>query len=153
LDQFLELAGDGDDFKQLMATKHRNVVFTGWIDAPKIQKLMDSSHVALAPYRSSTAFMRSIPIKIFEYMSFGVPIVTSLDGEVRNLVERAQIGKFYAESESNQLVEVIKFLYSNRTDLLNMRRNSSKTFETEFSPKHTFRNRVRFLESICREEV
>jgi len=70
-----------------------NVVMPGWIDAPKIKVLYESSSALVAPYRSNDAFSRSIPNKITDALSCGCAIVSTLDGKTRELVSSLKIGR------------------------------------------------------------
>lgn len=140
-------AGDGDDLEELKK-RAPDVVFTGWVDEPKLQVLLTSATLAIAPYRSSDEFMMSIPIKIFEYMSFGVPILASLKGEVKNLVESEEIGKFFAEEKPEEFAQTLTSLLNDSSSLEKMRSKANTLFADRFSVDKTFSDRVAHIEDI-----
>lgn len=93
------ICGDGgaaDEIHSMMAGLS-NVIFPGWIDAPKIEALALCSTGSLAPYRNTCNFMDNIPNKILDSFSHGLPIVTTLTGAVRRLLEAEKTG-FYVET-------------------------------------------------------
>ena len=89
------ICGDGGDSSSVhgLLAGLPNVVMPGWIDAPKIKVLYESSSALIAPYRSNDAFSRSIPNKITDALSFGCAIISTLDGTTRRLVSSARIGR------------------------------------------------------------
>ncbi|MFH0960560.1 MAG: glycosyltransferase family 4 protein [Pseudomonadota bacterium] len=76
------LCGDGDKFEhyKLMAKDLNNVVLPGFVGHPEIWTLMRMASVGLAPYKSTTNFTGNIPNKVGEYLSAGLPIISSLQG-------------------------------------------------------------------------
>lgn len=69
-----------------------NVVLPGWIDAPKIAALMESTVATLAPYRNTPNFQINIPNKILDSFAFGQPVVTALRGAVEGVIDDAGVG-------------------------------------------------------------
>lgn len=73
-----------------------NVVFTGWLDAAGLAAMMRLAALGLAAYADTAA--QSLPNKIFEYMSGGVPILSSLRGECADFLSAHQCGETYASA-------------------------------------------------------
>jgi len=69
-----------------------NVFFPGWIDAPKIAALMQSTLATLAPYRNTSNFQLNIPNKVLDSLAFGQPVVTALRGAVETLILEEGVG-------------------------------------------------------------
>lgn len=76
------LAGDGDKSRKVRKMAHglSNIVFTGWLDQGSLLELVHISSVGLAPY--ITGALQSLPNKPFEYLAAGLPILSSLQGEL-----------------------------------------------------------------------
>ena len=55
------------------------------------------SIATLAPYRSTSDFKMSIPNKIIDSLYFGLPIITSLKGEVENIIKNIMLDIFAIE--------------------------------------------------------
>lgn len=77
------------------------ILFPGWVDRPKIQALMRRSSFGLAPYVREDMFAKSIPNKVVEYLSGGLPLAWGLDdGIVSDLVRERGIGFCWSSIES-----------------------------------------------------
>ena len=85
-----------------------NIIMPGWIDRAMIDFLLTRSTVGLAPYRSIPNFELNICNKVYDYMHGGVPIVSPLQGDVRQLLEREQIGFSYKASSASGLLEAME---------------------------------------------
>ncbi len=87
----LWIIGDGPMREALEdETKRRNlhdaVRFTGAVDHARVPEQVAGMDIAVAPYRHADAFYFS-PIKVYEYMAGGVPVVASALGQIRALAE------------------------------------------------------------------
>jgi glycosyltransferase involved in cell wall biosynthesis len=69
-----------------------NVMFPGWVDAPKITVLMSVTVGTIAPYRNLQDFQLSVPNKVLDSFMFCQPVVTSLQGMVSDIITRAGVG-------------------------------------------------------------
>lgn len=106
------LCGTGDRLEQYRAeaTGLDNVVFPGWIDAPMIRALMSMSQAGLAPYNLSDNFNSNIPNKIVEYLAGGLPIITTLTGIPRQLIDEFRCGAGYEHGNPGTLAAAITAL-------------------------------------------
>lgn len=97
------LAGHGPLHESLVAVSDRrtNIVVPGWIDAARARVLYQRSTAALIPYRPEAAFLLSIPNKTFDALGAGVPILTSLGGELGDLISRERVGFRYGRGSAS----------------------------------------------------
>lgn len=104
------LAGAGDKLERVRrkARRLRSVTLTGWLEYMDTIALLHRSDVGLAAYSSRA--MQSLPYKPFEYMAFGLPVISSLRGEMRDLVERCGIGLAYRPGDPRSLAEAVRAL-------------------------------------------
>lgn len=103
--------GDGGHILRDQAADLTNVVFTGWFDQISIRAILNLSSVGLAPYKDDASM--SLPNKPFEYMSAGLPLLSSLRGELEHLICNKQIGMQYQSGDVNSLIEKIQLLEMN----------------------------------------
>ncbi|MBU2650555.1 MAG: glycosyltransferase family 4 protein [Bacteroidetes bacterium] len=77
----LLLLGDFDDEtyrKECMAeTGWQHVDFRGWISISEVYGLMQQADVGIATLYPAQNFLRSLPVKAFEYMACGLPMIMS----------------------------------------------------------------------------
>ena len=72
-----------------------------------------------------------MPNKFSEYMSFGIPILTSLSGSVLEILNEEKIGIQYSSS-SNDLYDKILYLFNNESLLNDYSKNSKNLFLRSF---------------------
>ena len=59
-----------------------------------VSEIMSSSICIVPLINLSPLFDKSLPSKIFEYMACGKPIIASIDGDVKNLLNVSSAGIF-----------------------------------------------------------
>jgi len=146
------LAGDGEDGPKLRAMSYglENVVFTGWLDQTSILALMRLSSVGLAAYGKNSP--QSLPNKPFEYMAAGLPILSSLRGELEDLIRGEQIGLQYRAGDVASLVEKIRWLAANSDARRVIGTRARILFEERFSAEVIYPRLAQHLEEVARCE-
>jgi glycosyltransferase involved in cell wall biosynthesis len=76
--------------------------------------IIGSFDIALVPLRRLELFKGALPSKMFEAMAAAVPIIVSIDGEARALVERARAGLFVEAEDPKAMAGAILELYRDR---------------------------------------
>lgn len=144
------LCGDGDrlEYYRQKARDCKNVVFPGWVNRAEIWSLMRMSSVGLAPYLSSSSFAMSIPNKPVEYLSAGLPIVSSLQGVLKELLATHGCGLTYANGNSEELSALLRQLHSTPAALQTMSENASKVYEAKFVAEKVYSRMTDYLESV-----
>ena len=113
-----------------------NVVFTGWITRPEIGWLRQHASIGLQPYIAGAP--QGLANKTFEYLSAGLPVVSSLAGENSLLLENTGTGIFYRPGDGKACYSSIMRLLSNKEELAEMSRRAVETFETQFNSEAVF---------------
>jgi glycosyltransferase involved in cell wall biosynthesis len=112
----------------------RNILLPGWIDFPQIWTLMRRCHLGLLPYLPSRDFAASIPNKAVEYLSAGLPILTSLTGGyLERLLRKSGSGRFYRGGDPESLASAIVAAANDRSGLARERDAAMRIFEKQFS--------------------
>jgi glycosyltransferase involved in cell wall biosynthesis len=93
----LVVAGDGparEGLERELATRglSKAVVFTGWLAHEEIGALIRHFDVALAPYREPAHAFYFSPLKLFEYMACGVPVVAAAVGQMAEVLQHGRTG-------------------------------------------------------------
>jgi glycosyltransferase involved in cell wall biosynthesis len=85
-----------------------NVLLPGWVGATGIWSLMRLSRMGLLPYLPSRDFALSIPNKVVEYLSAGLPILTCLQGGyLQEVLSEGGCGRFYGGGDRSSLVAAV----------------------------------------------
>lgn len=130
------LVGEGAEKKNLMRQAEklnlRNVLFYDQIGKNALPGFYEMSDVVLVTLKSLPLFKKVIPSKIFEIMGMSRPILISVDGEARALVEKAGAG-IYAEPENaHKLQETITGLMADHEKRRKMGQNGRHFVEQYF---------------------
>jgi glycosyltransferase involved in cell wall biosynthesis len=90
------------------------VIFTGLVAHEEVPQIMRQFDLALAPYpRPEHAFYFS-PLKLFEYMACGVPVVAAALGQITELLQDGETGMLYPPGDLEIMADRCSELLSNR---------------------------------------
>ena len=140
------ICGDGVFKKELedKLNHKKNIFFPGWIDYEKLFALKKISIATLAPYRNTYDFQMSIPNKIIDSLFFGLPIITSLKGEVENLIKDYDVG-YFCEDKFNWTYQIESCL-NNPKERIKYSKNARHFFKKKFTSDLVYGKFVEFIE-------
>ena len=88
------------------------VTMTGWVPPPELPGLLKAMDVAVAPYPATEDFYFS-PLKLYEYMAVGAPVVASRLGQIAQTIRHGETGLLVEPGDPIALASQIERL---RTD-------------------------------------
>lgn len=141
------LCGTGPEFNRCrrLAGDCNNVVLPGWVNAAQIWTLMRLSSVGLAPYVSNGNYVRNIPNKPIEYLSAGLPVVSSLQGELATLLADNHCGLTYQNGSADDLVRTLTDCYDHPAQCALMAQNAANLYEERFVAETVYGRMSEFL--------
>lgn len=144
------LCGSGDklEYYRKLAKDCPNVILPGWVGSAAIWTLMRISSVGLAPYKESPTFCRNMPNKSIEYMSAGLPIVSSLKGILSDVLKTYQCGKTYQPGDVKGLVAILNDLYDNPVKLHTMSNNAYKLYQEKYRAEKIYNDMAQLIEQV-----
>ena len=92
---------------------------------------------------------QGLPNKIFEYMALGLPVLSSLQGESKKLIESNGIGLTYEPQNPEDFLNKLKEITKNKKSLVDLKKNSRKVFEQKFNSSIIYNDLVSFLLKIA----
>jgi len=112
----LLIVGDGPQREPLqvdLAARNLqdSVCFTGAVAADEVPALLASMDVAVAPYPKLSQFYFS-PLKVYEYMAAGLPVVVSRLGQLAKLIQHDANGLLTAPGDPAELAMALERLKS-----------------------------------------
>lgn len=130
----LVIVGDGNTRSEIEAKikEHQltdHVYISGFIPHDQVPGALSLFDVALAPYNNISNFYFS-PLKIFEYMAAGKPVVAPALGQIRELVQSHYTGLLLEENNDKCLEESLITIIEDPINLKQMGQNA-KDFITE----------------------
>ena len=142
-------AGPKLDLYRQLAEDCPNVLMPGWVSADQIWTLLRRSNVGLAPYVNVDNFVHNLPNKPIEYLSAGLPIVSSLPGVMARLLKKNSCGLTYESQRPEQLVAAIDQLRSEPAACDEMSNNALRLYREQFVAEHVYGRMQDYLEGIA----
>lgn len=141
------LCGAGERFEYIkaLAKDLKSVYLPGWVGESEIKSLMEMSQVGLAPYHSYVGFTASIPNKAIEYLSIGLPIVSTLQGHLRAFLEAYDCGITCSNGNAAGLAQTLATLADNHACLKRMSDNAKKVFVERFDAEFVYGDMTDYL--------
>lgn len=124
------IIGDGVDKdlikKEIEVNKLSNVLLIPPFSRDEIIKYISLFDVMIIPLIKNELFRMTIPSKLYEAMSAEIPVLLSVDGEARKIVETSDCGYFVEPENSIMLAEKIKYCFSNQAEIISKGENGRK---------------------------
>ncbi len=115
-DYHLLIVGDGplrtwiEDYAREHQLK-KKMTITGWVSYDQLPNLIQRMDVTVAPYPFLEDFYFS-PLKLFEYMAAGKPVIASRIGPIERAIQDGKTGLLVRPGDPNDLVVKIERLHS-----------------------------------------
>lgn len=130
------LVGSGATREILIHEKERknlaNVIFIEKQPKKLVPSFYAASDACLVTLKNSPLFQAVIPSKIFEIMAMAKPIILGVDGEARQIVEKAMAGIFVEPENDEKLEKAILKLYKNKKERQILGQNGRNFVEKYF---------------------
>ena len=141
------LAGTGEksDLIAKKASGFQKVVMPGWIGQNEINALLKRAYAGLVPCRMVENTASNKP---FEYLSAGLPLINSLEGEMAKLVDQHRIGLNYLPGDLEGLCLCIERLSTDFALCDEMSQNASKFFNAYGDADKTYSEYSTYIEKI-----
>jgi glycosyltransferase involved in cell wall biosynthesis len=159
--QLLMLGGGGDDLEKCRVLARKagiedRVVFTGKVPYAELPGYLDLCDVLAAPFspgkdeKRAAVFERYglwwCPLKLFEYMAMGKPVVASSVGVIPGYVEGA--GLLYPEGDPAALAERLEELLADGAKRERLGKAGRKLVEEKYNWTAVARQTLRLYEAI-----
>ena len=134
----LILCGDGDSleyFKSL--SPNTNIIYPGWVNKNQITYLMSISKLGLYHFHNLPDFINSFTNKIIEYLSGGLPVITSLKGFSKDYLLNNSVGVYYEEKNTNSFVEEVDKLLKDDPLRAEMSKKAVEIYTRELTSEKT----------------
>lgn len=143
--------GDGTNYSPVRAQAQGlgNVILTGRLDQLSVAAMLRLASVGLAPYAEGQSISGSLPNKAFEYMSVGLPVLSSHQGDLEKLIYDEDIGLQYQSQNASSLVEKINWLMDHPEERVAMGQRARKLFEERFQADIIYPSLVAHLEQVA----
>jgi len=101
--------------------------------ATRIPQFLAASDVALICLTDSPLFAMTIPAKLQSYMACGIPIISSANGEINEIIKEANAGMCSPAGNADKLADIIaKMSLLPENELKQMETNAKKYYDKNF---------------------
>ena len=133
------IIGGGENFEKIKSLVNQkklgsNVILTNFKPQHEIPKFISLADVCINPFEINKITDSIIPIKIFEYLACGKPILAMLDGESPKLIRDAKAGLTCDSEDADKLVaNVLEMSIMEKHVISQMGNNSLNLYNRKFS--------------------
>ena len=137
------------EYFKSIAKNNKNIEFLGWQDKSNIDYILKNSKIGLAPYKDTFDFRMSVSNKYSEYLSYGLPIIITSSGYMKEITEKYNTGLSSDNEDkiSNYIIELMndEKKYKKTSD------NSKELFNNKFDAEKIYKELTYYLEKIEKE--
>lgn len=91
------------------------VTYLGWVPSKEIAKITLDSRAGIVVPQPIERYKTNYPVKLFEYMAAGVPIVATKYGEVASFIKECECGILVDPEDEKEIASAIEFIFKNET--------------------------------------
>jgi glycosyltransferase involved in cell wall biosynthesis len=144
------IAGAGPDYAKMVDRAGKNgltnVTFTGLLSYHQVVHLLSQSDVGINAIIAASR--TSLPNKPFDYIAAGLPIISSVKGELEGLIRDEGIGLQYEAGNADSLAKAIIELHDNPQGRLEMGQTARKLAEERFDMNKEYPKFEEFLHKV-----
>lgn len=111
----------------------RRIDYRGWATRDQISEILGQSRMGLLLLHPLESFMNSYPIKLFEYMAAGIPVVASNFPLWQEIIEKHHCGICVDPNDMGEIRNAIQHLLNHPDDAELMGRNGRQAVEKNYS--------------------
>jgi glycosyltransferase involved in cell wall biosynthesis len=123
------------------------VVFTGWVNGAEIACIGQHAYCGLQAYAAGAP--QGLANKLFEYMSFGLPILSSLSGENQAILDEHSIGITYKAADARSCAGAIERVLRDSKWTADARRKALAVYSEHFDADTIYADAVAYIERLA----
>ena len=127
----LIVCGDGDDLAFFKSKSSKNIIYKGFVNKEEFTNYVAEADIGIVPLNNRFDFTTQLVNKSIEYLSYGITILSSLEGELKDFVIKNKIGFNYSSSE--ELIGCLNHIYDDNEILDTFSKNAKRVFNEEFN--------------------
>ena len=137
IDINLYLAGDFEDKNLEQYVKSLNgwkkVKYYGYVERKGISKILKNSKIGIVTLHPTTNYFESLPVKMFEYLSAGIPVIASNFPLWKEIVEGNNCGICVDPQSPEEIAKAIEYLINRPEIAKQMGENGRKVVEEKYN--------------------
>ena len=125
-----------ETFEQLvkeLPSWQTQVDFLGWLNRTEVSNIMETSIAGLVTLHPIINYLDALPVKMFEYMAAGIPVIASDFPLWISIIEKNQCGICVNPLNSKEISEAIDFIIENPEQAKLMGENGRVAILTKYN--------------------
>jgi len=150
-DIVINICGDGPQFKEFKekANNISNIKIHGWVDKKNLNIILQNTHIGLAPYKNTFDFQMSVSNKFGEYTSYGLPVIITSGGYMKELIEKHNCG--ISTQDMEKMSDFVINVKNNPDKYNEMSKNATNLYKENFVAEKIYKELADYLEKIKEE--
>jgi glycosyltransferase involved in cell wall biosynthesis len=104
----------------------KNVDHLGWVDRDQLKLIFSSARIGLVLIHPIKNYLESYPVKLFEYMSAGLPVIASDFPLWRQIIDGAKCGILVNPGKPKEIAKAVDWLCDNPKEAMEMGENGRR---------------------------
>ncbi|WP_415890269.1 glycosyltransferase family 4 protein [Neptuniibacter sp. SY11_33] len=124
------------------------VKFHGWVGRQEVSEVLRGTLAGIVTLKPLPNYIDALPVKMFEYMGAGVPVIASDFPVLREIIEEYDCGIVVDPLDPQAIADAIDFFVNNPSRALEMGLNGRKAAEKIYNWGEEERKLLRFYEKL-----
>lgn len=120
----------------------------GFLNRQGVRDVLSRSRAGLVTLHPATNYIDALPVKMFEYMSAGIPVIASDFPLWRDIVAGNDCGLLVDPLQPSAIAEAIDYLITHPEEADRMGHNGRRAVENQYNWEHEGQKLVAFYNSI-----
>lgn len=131
-------------------TGWEKVDYRGWLDRDGVKAALNESIAGLVTLHPIINYLDSLPVKMFEYMAAGLPVIASNFPLWKQIIEGNQCGLCVDPLNPQAIAEAIDYLVAHPEEAEQMGRNGQKAVQEKYSWGIEEKKLIDFYDSLIK---
>ena len=129
---------------------YEKVEYLGWVDPKKVPYLLNDADIGMVCLNPRPNYLTSLPVKLFEYMLAGLPVVASNFPLWKKIVEGNNCGICVNPLDPKEIANAIKYLIDHPNEAKVMGENGRRAVLEKYNWEKESEKLVRLYEEILK---
>ena len=124
------------------------VDFIGYVQREDLENILSYSKIGIIIPKPVKRYKTNYPVKLFEYMAAGIPVIASKFGETAKFVKEAGCGILVNPEDPEEVAEAIKKVLSEPERSEKMGKDGRKIIKEKYNWKVEEQKLLRFYQNL-----
>lgn len=129
------------------------VDYIGWLNRDEVQDIYAQSFAGLVTLHPILNYIDALPVKMFEYMNAGIPVIASNFPLWRNIIEESKCGICVDPLNSEEIARIINYLSENPNIVRDMGANGKRAILEKYNWNKEEKKLVNLYFSLMNERA